>query len=169
MIPRLSTFQSVSNKQHSTCICGLSSVLFNVITTAFVICNDVWMKPLGHLTRLGSENKENKVPFYCKIWFMFIFPYRLLKGKWFEKHLSLLSIHSPVPEPFNLYILPSGPLHGRHGSATSDLFSDAWLVCAVPNGILYFSVFRGIRSKLYRQWPIVFWPSKTYLWLNLPC
>lgn len=34
--------QSVSNKQ-------LSSVLFNVITTAFVSCNDFWMKPLGHL------------------------------------------------------------------------------------------------------------------------
>lgn len=38
--------QSVNNKQRSAYIRGLSSGLFNVITTAFVFFNDVLMKPL---------------------------------------------------------------------------------------------------------------------------
>lgn len=41
--------QSVNDKQLSVCIRGLSSVLFNVITTAFVFLNGVLMKPLVRL------------------------------------------------------------------------------------------------------------------------
>lgn len=36
---------------------------------------------------------------------------------------------SMLSETFNLYILVSDHLHGRDNSATSELFSCAWLIC----------------------------------------
>lgn len=65
-----------------------------------------------------------------------------------------------LSETFNLYILVSDHLHGRDNSATSELFSCAWLICtsldcSVSNDISYSLVFRGIQSKI-SQWSSVF-------------
>lgn len=67
---------------------------------------------------------------------------------------------SMLSATFNLYILVSDHLHERDNSATSELFSCAWLICtsldrSISNDISYSSVFRGIQSKL-SQWSFVF-------------
>lgn len=59
---------------------------------------------------------------------------------------------SMLSETFNLYILVSDHLHVRDNSATSELFSCAWLICisldcSISN-ISYSLVFRGIQSKI---------------------
>lgn len=67
---------------------------------------------------------------------------------------SPINMDSMLSETFNLYILVSDPLHGRDNSATSELFSCAWLICisldcSISNAISYSLVFRGVQSKIF--------------------
>lgn len=67
--------------------------------------------------------------------------------------LSPINMDSMFSETFDLYFLVSDHLHGRDNSATSELFSCAWLICisldcSVSDDISYSLVFRGIQNKI---------------------
>lgn len=147
-----------------------SLILFIVITTAFVPFNGVAVKPLVHLLQItnktgqlkGEKKRVNSIPLE-RSWFISILLYVSLKEKsCLEIILSPISMDSMLSENFNLYVLVFDHLHGRDNSATSGLFSCAWLICtsldcSVQNDISYSMVFRGIQSKIL-QWSFVFWP-----------
>ena len=73
---------------------------------------------------------------------------------------------SMLSENFNLYLLVSDHLHGRDNSATSGLFSCAWLICtsldcSVSNAIsLWFS--EAFKAK-YHSGPLFSNQSKNSL------
>lgn len=143
-----------------------SLILFMVITTAFVFFNGVAINPLVHLLHITNKNwpaekwkkRENEFCSIVRSWFIFFFLY-IKEKSCLKIILSPIDMDSMLPETFDLYILVSDPLHGRDNSATSELFSCAWLICisldcSISNDISYSLVFRGIQSKIF----FVFWP-----------